>query len=325
MNTSHRITLASALHLCLAAAILPAQDHGHGPGHGAAARVRHNPHYLVTTDWVGARLDSAGMVVLHVGRSDSMYRAGHIPGALFLPLSAVATTVGGVPNQFPSAEPLAATFRNLGVGETARIVIYGDDPGILASRAWVALDLLGHSERAALLDGGLARWRAEGRPVETGARPPASRPFTARRQENRLVDAAWIRERLGDTTVLLLDTRPADQFAGAEPAGPNAIPEGRRGRIPGSRNLFWMTQLASAADPILKPMQVLHHELWEPAGADRARTIVTYCRSGMQASHAYFVARYIGYPDVRLYDGSFIEWAALPAADYPVETESRRR
>ena len=120
-----------------------------------------------------------------------------------------------------------------------------------------------------------------------------------------------------------MDARPADQFGGAEAPGPGAIPEGRRGHIPGAKSMPWMNALASREDPALKPMHALHHELWEPAGADRARTVVTYCRTGMQASHSYFVARYIGYPDVRLYDGSFIEWSALDARDHPVENGGR--
>jgi len=118
--------------------------------------------------------------VLHVGHSDEQYHAGHIPGALFLPLSAVATTVGGVANEFPAPEQLAATFRDLGVGNSARIVIYGDDPGLLAARVWAALDLLGHSAQAAILDGGLTRWTAERRTVETTVRARHPEPFASR-------------------------------------------------------------------------------------------------------------------------------------------------
>lgn len=323
MTTSLRIMRTSAFFLALAAVPLSAQEHPHAAGQQMQERVRHNPHYLVNTAWVAARLDSAGAVVIHVGRDDSAYRAGHIPGARFLPLSAVATPVNGIANQFPSADLLIATFRDLGVGDSARIVLYGDDPGLFASRAWVALDLLGQAERTSLLDGGLVKWRAEGRAMETESRAFSPRPLTGRWQPERLADAAWIRGRLGDGTVLLVDARPQDQFSGAEPAGPNAIPELRRGHIPGARNVFWTSQLVSREEPILKPMHALHHELWEPAGADRAITVVTYCRSGMQASHSYFVARYIGYADVRLYDGSFIEWSALPAAEYPVEAGGR--
>ena len=296
------------------------------------ARARHHREFLVGTDWLAAHLQAPDVVVLHVGRSDAAYRAGHIPGARFLPLSDVATTVGSIPNEFPPPEQLAATFRDLGIGNAARIVLYGDDPGLLAARAWVALDLLGQSGRAALLDGGLARWTAERRPIETTVRTATPQPFTPRWQGSKIVTAAWVRAHLNDSAVVFVDARPADQYAGAEPPCPpdrpacGQLPAERRGHLPGARSLYWMDALVSQDDPVLRPMHELHETLWKPTGADRpaARTVVTYCRSGLQASHAYVVARYVGYPDVRLYDGSFIEWAALtPTADYPVERGGR--
>ena len=270
--------------------------------------ARPHPEFLVSTAWLAAHLASPDVVVLQVGRTDSAYRAGHIPGARFLPLSAVATTVQGIPNEFPPRGYLVATFRDLGVGDRARIVIYGDDPGLFAARAWVALDLLGQSGRTSILDGGLARWTAEHRPTETTLRMSSMEPFTARWRADRVVTAAWVRSHLGDRRVVLVDARPADQYAG--------------GHLPGAKSLFWVEDLVSRDDPVLKPIHTLHEELWQATGADApaTRTVVTYCHTGMQASHDYFVARYIGYPDVRLYDGSFSEWTSLtPAADYPVE------
>ena len=309
-----RLFAAALLVAVVAAPHALAQSAGRGEG-----RIRHHPEYVVSTAWLAAHLQSPKVVVLQVGASDEAYRAGHVPGALFLPLSAVATVVGGVANEFPSAEQLSATIRDLGVGNFARIVIYGDDPGLFAARAWAALDLLGLSSRAAILDGGLARWKAEHRGVETAARTPQPKLFASRWRADRVVAAAWVREHIGDRSVLFLDARSPDHFAGSES-------DLRSGHLPGARNLYWMTQLVSADDPTLRPMHYLHEELWKPTGADRpgVRTIVVYCRTGMQASHDYFVARYIGYPDVRLYDGSMSEWATLtPAADYPVERGSR--
>jgi thiosulfate/3-mercaptopyruvate sulfurtransferase len=301
-------------------------------GHRPLPRIRPHPEFLVGTAWLAAHLRAPDVVVLHVGRTDAAYRAGHIPGARFLPLSAVATTVAGIPNEFPAAAQLVATFRSLGVGNHARIVLYGDDPGLLAARAWAALDLLGQSRRAALLDGGLTRWTAEHRPIETTIRTATPRPFAARWRGARVVTAAWVRAHLGDSAVVFVDARPPAQFAGAEPPCPPArpacgeLPPERRGHLPGARSLYWMNALVSTDDPVLKPMQELHDGLWKSTGADRptAHTLVTYCLSGMQASDDYFVARYVGYPDVRLYDGSFIQWAALrPAAEYPVERGGR--
>lgn len=267
--------------------------------------VRHHPEFLVSTDWLAQHLARPGVVVVQVGRSEGPYQAGHVPGARFLPLSAVATTVGGVPNEFPSRSDLVETFRDLGVGDTARIVLYGDDAGLLAARAWVALDILGQGARAALLDGGIAKWTAEHRAVETGAHPVPPAPFRARPRADRVVTAAWVKAHLGDRRVFLVDARSHDLFAG--------------GHLPGAQSLYWMSTLESEANPVLKSMHALHEGLWKPAGADQpaVNTVVTYCHTGMQASFDYFVARYIGYPDVRLYDGSLSEWEQL---GYPVAT-----
>jgi len=291
------------------------------------AKVSHNRDIVASTEWLASHLDSVGVSVIHVGRTDSLYRVGHIPGARFLLLSAVATTVGELTNEFPAPAQLVATFRDLGVGGSGNIVIYGDDAGILAARAWVALDLLGHGNRAAVLDGGLVKWRAENRLVETTVRTATPRPFTGQWRADRIVNASWVRSHLRDSTVAFIDARSADQFNGAEPPCPPShpacpqIPPERRGHLPGAGNVFWMNALVSAQNPVLRSMHFLHEELWVPSGADRGpvTTVATYCRTGMQASHAYFVARYIGYRDVRLYDGSFIEWAGLPVAQYPVE------
>jgi thiosulfate/3-mercaptopyruvate sulfurtransferase len=312
--------------LLLAALALAGRVAAQEPDAGDA-KVTHNRDILASTEWLASYLTAANVHVIHVGRTDSLYRAGHIPGARFLLLSAVATTVGGLTNEFPAPARLIATFRDLGVGDSGNIVIYGDDPGLLAARAWVALDILGHGTRAAVLDGGLVKWRAENRPVETTVRAATPRPFTGQWRADRIVPASWVRSHLRDSTVAFIDARPADQFNGAEPPCPPSqpacpqIPAARRGHLPRAGNVYWMNALVSRENPVLRSMHFLHEELWVPSGADRGpvTTVVAYCRTGMQASHAYFVARYIGYRDVRLYDGSFIEWAGLPAEQYPVE------
>jgi len=305
--------------LLLAGLALAGRALAQGPDLGDA-RVRHNPDLVATTEWLSYYVDSASVRVIHVGISDSAYRAGHVPGAQFLPLSAIATPVKGVPNEFPPAAELVARFRALGLGDGGRIVLYGDDAGLFAARAWVALDLLGHGQHAALLDGGLAKWRAEGRPLETAVRPVRPQPFTARWHADRVVSAAWVRAHLHDPSVQLVDARSAAAYAGTDPASAR-VPAARRGHIPGAANVWWTTQLVSPDNPVLRPMHELHHDVWGQSGADRpaVRTVVTYCQSGMQASYDFFVARYIGYPDVRLYDGSMAEWTGLPAAQYPVE------
>ncbi len=311
-------TIRSIVIAITAAAALPnvrlrAQEPEHReeiPRLASDVELRHNRQFLVSAESLAARLarHAPDLVVVYVGHGDSSYRAGHIPGARFLALGEVAATVNGVPNEFPPLDQVREAFARLGVRDASRIVVYGDDPGVMAARAWVALDLLGMADQSAVLDGGLAAWRALNLPLDAGPAVPGVGGRLSPRAaspESRVVSAEFVRTHLGDSTVLLVDARPAEQFAA--------------GHIPGASNLFWMDQLTSQG--LLRPMPELHHVLWRGAGANRpaVKTIVAYCRTGMQASHAYFVARYLGYPDVRLYDGSMAEWSTLPAADHPVE------
>jgi thiosulfate/3-mercaptopyruvate sulfurtransferase len=118
-----------------------------------------------------------------------------------------------------------------------------------------------------------------------------------------VVDADWIAARLDEPAVLLLDARPPDQHAGAEVGDP------RPGRIPGSKGLFWREALASPVPVLLDTVQL--RQRYRAVGAEEAEVVVTYCRTGMQASHAYFVSRLLGY-ETRMYDGSWADWSRRP-------------
>jgi thiosulfate/3-mercaptopyruvate sulfurtransferase len=198
------------------------------------------------------------------------------------------------------------------VSDGARVIVYG--PPLAAARAFFTLDYLGHGDRTALLNGGLEGWKAENRPLSTAAPQFARASFTPSPQPERVVDAQWVKEHLGDPTVALLDARPEAQFTGAEPGG---VP--RPGHIPGAGNLFWEELIMSPRNPVLKDpatLQALFHE----AGVRAGDMVVTYCRTGMQASFAYFVARYLGY-ETRMYDGSFMDWS--PREDLPVDRPAK--
>lgn len=264
---------------------------------------------LVSTAWLAEHSGDSGVSVLHVGADRAGYDAGHIAGARFVALSDLVVAREGVPNELPPAADLAARFGALGIGDTGRVVLYGDEKGLLAARAFFTLDYLGHGDSAALLDGGLERWRAEGRPTSTEAPVVAPRRFTPRLNPAVLVtlpvvrDIAWLVAGGEQDAWALIDARPEAQFTGAD-AGP-AID--RPGHIPGAASLYWQRALAAPDNPVLRPIAELRR-LYAGAGAKPGRTIVTYCRTGVQASFAYFVARYLGYP-AKMYDGSFLEWS----------------
>jgi thiosulfate/3-mercaptopyruvate sulfurtransferase len=277
-------------------------------------------HLLVSTEWLAANLNRPGVVVVHVTRDPSTYAGGHIPGAHLLTWDHFTTVREGVPNELPPPDELAERFSRLGIGDDSRVILYGDPPGLAAARAWFTLDYLGHGERAALLDGGLEKWRAEGRPVsQQEPPPPAPGKLTVRLRPEAVETLARVR-RLAEIPhphVLLLDTRPPQDYRGEKPAGDPP----RAGHIPGAVNLYWPDALASREIPAFKPPAQLR-QLFENAGARRGRKIITYCGSGVQASLVYFLARYLGY-EAALYDGSISEWNRYP--DSPLVTGSSPR
>ena len=269
-----------------------------------------NPDLLVSAEDLADDLNDANLVIVHVGRDRASYDAGHIPGARFLPLSSIAEERAGLPNELPPVERLDSVFESLGIGDGTRVVLYGDLDGLAAGRAFFTLDYLGH-QRTAVLDGGLAAWRTEGGAVSReapGAPAPAS--FTPNPQPQRMVDAAWVRTHLDSTKIALIDARPVAEYTGETPGADVTRP----GHIRGAENLFWKNTLLSEANPVLRTPAVLRGML-RLAGADPGDTVVVYCRSGVQASHLYFVSRYLGY-ETKLYDGSFVDWSRR--ADYPV-------
>jgi thiosulfate/3-mercaptopyruvate sulfurtransferase len=272
----------------------------------AAAAVDHA--LLVSTDWLAESLDDPAVVVLQVGRDEAEYRAGHLPGARFVPLGSIIVERDGKPNELPDLGMVTEVFRTAGVSDDSHVVVYGDLGGLAAGRAFFTLDVLGHP-RVSVLDGGLEVWKAEGRHLATEA--PAARrgTFTPRPQPRRVVTAGWVQQRLGDPSYVLIDARPTAQYTGEDAAGL------RPGHIPGAHNIFWRTALRSDDDLRLKDPATLR-AMYAAAGAAPGRTVVTYCRTGIQASHAYFVARYLGY-DAVMYDGSYVDWSRrdeLPVA-----------
>lgn len=293
-------TLLAAAAAFLCGPSLPAQTHG-----GDATM-------LVSTGWLQGRLDDPSLVILHVG-SRADYDAGHIPGARLLSLADISISSDtGLRLELPPVPALEDAFARLGVSPAARIVVYtGANSVQSATRVWFTLDYLGWGGRAALLDGGLAAWRAEKRALSTAAPAPAPAP-TARltaHPADRVVTAEWVRARLNDPRVRLLDARTPQFFSGAD-AG--VMP--RAGHIPGARSVPYPSLLDDRG--AFKPAAEMRQILLGPGGADATLT-VTYCHIGQQATVLYFVARYLGM-NVRLYDGSFQDWSRRP--DFPVET-----
>jgi thiosulfate/3-mercaptopyruvate sulfurtransferase len=271
-----------------------------------------NNDLLVAGAWLQANVTDPSVVVLHVADNNTNYLKGHIPQARFLSWSSLSATRNGIANELPPVSELTASLRKLGVGPTSRVIVYDEGAGLQAARAFVALDYVGLGDRSSLLDGHWAMWVQDKRPVsqdQPKITPSTFEPVLSANvivDERFVQDAVWLKSNTKQPALSLLDARPPEQFSGKDPG------EGitRGGHLPGAVNLYWMNHVESAQKPLLKSSAALR-ELFEARGIKPGSTVITYCRSGGQASHSYFLARYLGY-QTRLYDGSYSEWSKRP-------------
>ena len=270
---------------------------------------------LLSTATFSTQRESADFVVLDATYfaleperdAAAAFAAGHLPGARFLDLEHLADAADPVAGQAPSAEQFAARMAALGVTADSRVLLYDQAPHRTAARAWWLFRLFGF-ERVQLLDGGMAKWRAEGRPVETGqAAEPGGGGLVVERDAARVRDLAQMRALGMERTAQILDARSAARFTGAEP---DPRPNVAGGHIPGSRNLPYGRLFNP--DGTWKRGDALAAE-YKAAGIDLDRPVVTTCGSGVTASILLFGLALLGRDDWALYDGSWSEWGADPA------------
>jgi thiosulfate/3-mercaptopyruvate sulfurtransferase len=273
---------------------------------------------LVSTDWLAERLGAPDVKVADatyflptMGRdAKEEYRLAHIPGAVYFDIDDIADSDDPLPHMLPDAAKFSSRVRRLGLGDGVRIVLYDNNRYSASARAWWMFRVFGHGD-VAVLDGGLAKWRAEGRPVDDAEVTPREAHFTARRNNLLVRDLEQMRANLVSRRELVIDARAAGRFAGSEPEPRVGL---RSGHIPGSVCLPY-TDLIQP-DGTLAPADELRRR-FEAVGMDQ-RPIATTCGSGVTAGTLALALYEIGVPEVAVYDGSWTEWGGR--ADTPVET-----
>jgi thiosulfate/3-mercaptopyruvate sulfurtransferase len=283
-----------------------------------------HPDAVVGTDWLAARLadphvrivDSSFKLpgITPTARED--YDRTHIPGALFFDIDDICDPGTNLPHMIPSPDLFARKVGALGIGDDDRVVVY-DSAGLSsAGRAWWMLRIFGHHD-VALLDGGLPKWRAEGRPLDTMPPSPQPRSFTARFDRSLIRSKQGLLESLASHGEQVVDARAAGRFDGTTP---EVRPGLRSGHIPGSRNVPYELVI----DPRTRRLKSAEEltRLFRDAGVALDRPIVTSCGSGVTACALAFALHLIGHPGAAVYDGSWSEWG-LPG-DTPIETGPAR-
>jgi len=269
---------------------------------------------LVSTEWLAGemgasdlRVVDATMVLASDGRNpQAEYEAEHIPGAVFMDLSEIVDASSSLPMMLPTAEKFASRMQSLGLGDGSRIVIYDNSPYKSASRAWWMLAHVFGAHGVAVLDGGLAKWKAEGRALESGKPAIRHRHFTIWKNQKVVRDKAQMLANLKSKAEQVVDARGAARFSGAED---DPRPHVGAGHIPGSFNLPFGQMFN--ADGTWKQGDALK-AAFESAGVDLAEPFVATCGSGLTAANIVFGAHLLGKSDIALYDGSWSDWGADP-------------
>lgn len=264
---------------------------------------------LVEPAELEAKLGAPGLVMVDLGRTETYVQA-HIPGAVHLDYGLIVAARTPAMGLVPGAERLSEVLGAIGLTPADHVVAYDDEGGGRAARLLWTLDVIGHT-RHSLLNGGIQAWIEERRKSTTTPARPAPTLYPVTLHETATADAGYILAHLRDSGVVLLDTRTPGEYTGTTKRAERA------GHIPGAVNFDWVNAMVDPPRNLrLRPKAELEM-LFEKLGVTRDKEIVAYCQTHHRSAHTYLVLKYLGYPALRGYPGSWSEWGNRP--DTPIE------
>ncbi|MBF0422982.1 MAG: sulfurtransferase [Magnetococcales bacterium] len=259
---------------------------------------------FVSPEWLESHLGEADLRIVQLD-GEKYYYNFHIPGASQIGYGKLVTKRREVPGMLADAEDLAATFGQLGIGNTTPVVAYDLTGGLDAARLLWSLAVGGHVGFRAVLDGGLNVWYSDNRPMEAAV-PEVERRLFQWHEERRwnITHEEVMAIALGDRDAVLVDTRSEKEYLGQTQRHP-------RGHIPGAIHYDWTDSLMGPRDVRLKDRALIEKNLVDLGLADQQREVVVYCETAHRAAHTWLLLHDLGYTHVRLYDGSMAEWRVL--------------
>jgi thiosulfate/3-mercaptopyruvate sulfurtransferase len=275
--------------------------------------------WLVSTEWLSEHLRDRNLAVVDGSffltaqqrNARAEYLDGHIPGAVFFDIETVADHSTDLPHMLPGPAHFGEVVGALGISESDTVVVYDSTGLYSAPRVWWTFRIFG-AKKVCILDGGLPRWKAEGRPLEKGEAKPVAKTFNAEMNVGAVAMLADVRMAIVDDSVQIVDARPPERFAGKAPEPRAGL---RSGHMPGSFNVPYARVVENGQLVSRARIEAAFTE----AGVDLDKPVITSCGSGVSAAILTFALESIGKEPRGLYDGSWAEWGSRP--DLPVERD----